>query len=326
MLGRGTRRCDAIAKEKFTVFDCFDGTLIAYFKGASNFTIEPPRSMPVPLPQVVDNIWNNVDRAYWTGVLVKRLQRVEKSMNAEARAAFAAWLPEGDVGRFARDLPRRLAQDFTATMQLLRNPEFQKLLENYPRARRAFVVAPGVEDAVSSQEIERYGLFDKAEDYLTAFSRFVRENASRVQGLGALLRAPATWSPAALQQLRDEMRRHQFDETKLRRAHRKLGHRDAADVISLVKHAAAEESPLLSAEERVATALARLEKKLTLTTEQRDWLTLIREHLIANLSLEEEDFDNIPLFANRGGAARARKVFGKELGNIIRRVNEEVAA
>jgi Type I site-specific restriction-modification system, R (restriction) subunit and related helicases len=35
MLGRGTRKCDAINKEKFTIFDCFDGTLIEYFKNTT---------------------------------------------------------------------------------------------------------------------------------------------------------------------------------------------------------------------------------------------------------------------------------------------------
>ena len=99
-----------------------------------------------------------------------------------------------------------------------------------------------------------------------------------------------------------------------------------ADVISLVKHAATEESPLLSAEERVTAALARLEKKLTLSTEQQQWLTLIREHLVKSLSLSEEDFDNQPIFANRGGAARARKLFPHQLPTLIRRINEEVAA
>ena len=99
-----------------------------------------------------------------------------------------------------------------------------------------------------------------------------------------------------------------------------------ADVISIVKHAAADESPLLSAEERVTAALARLERKLTLSTEQQQWLTLIREHLISNLSLDEADFDNQPIFANRGGAARARKLFRQQLPALIRRINEEVAA
>ena len=35
MLGRGTRRCPEIAKSHFVVFDCFDGTLIRYFRGAT---------------------------------------------------------------------------------------------------------------------------------------------------------------------------------------------------------------------------------------------------------------------------------------------------
>lgn len=32
LLGRGTRRCPDINKSHFTVFDCFDGTLLENFK------------------------------------------------------------------------------------------------------------------------------------------------------------------------------------------------------------------------------------------------------------------------------------------------------
>ena len=39
MLGRGTRKCPEINKTKFTVFDCFDGTLIEYFKNTTDFEI-----------------------------------------------------------------------------------------------------------------------------------------------------------------------------------------------------------------------------------------------------------------------------------------------
>src|SRR5262249_34490369 len=43
MLGRGTRRGEKYTdKSHFTVFDCFDGTLLAYFKAATAFTAEPP--------------------------------------------------------------------------------------------------------------------------------------------------------------------------------------------------------------------------------------------------------------------------------------------
>ena len=47
MLGRGTRLCPDIDKSKFVVFDCFDGTLIQYFRNVSSFDIEPPADEPI---------------------------------------------------------------------------------------------------------------------------------------------------------------------------------------------------------------------------------------------------------------------------------------
>jgi hypothetical protein len=85
MLGRGTRRCDDINKSKFVVFDCFDGTLIRYFRNVSSFDIAPPRGMPPTIPEIVENIWQNVDRDYHVKVLAKRLLRIDKDMSAEAR-------------------------------------------------------------------------------------------------------------------------------------------------------------------------------------------------------------------------------------------------
>jgi type I restriction enzyme R subunit len=90
MLGRGTRLCPDINKSKFVVFDCFDGTLIQYFRNVSSFDIEAPRQTPLTLPEVIENIWQNVDRDYHVRVLAKRLLRIDKDMNADARIQLAA--------------------------------------------------------------------------------------------------------------------------------------------------------------------------------------------------------------------------------------------
>ena len=66
MLGRGTRLCPDINKSKFVVFDCFDGTLIQYFRNVSSFDIEPPGRTPLTLPEVIENIWQNGDRVSLT--------------------------------------------------------------------------------------------------------------------------------------------------------------------------------------------------------------------------------------------------------------------
>ncbi|MDY0082798.1 MAG: DEAD/DEAH box helicase family protein [Ignavibacteriaceae bacterium] len=78
MLGRGTRLCPEINKEKFVLFDCFNGTLIEYFKKTTDFEIEPPQKEPLTIQQIIENIYQNVDREYHIKVLVKRLRRIEK--------------------------------------------------------------------------------------------------------------------------------------------------------------------------------------------------------------------------------------------------------
>ena len=74
MLGSGTRKCPEINKTKFTVFDCFDGTLIEYFKNTTDFEIQPPAKTPLTIPQVIENIWQNVDRDYHVRILANPTQ------------------------------------------------------------------------------------------------------------------------------------------------------------------------------------------------------------------------------------------------------------
>src|SRR6185312_5651331 len=98
MLGRGTRRGEKFAdKSHFTVFDCFDGTLLSYFKGASAMEADLPERPTRPLAEIVEDIWQNRDRAYNVRCLVRRLQRVDKEMGGDAREQFAAFVPDGDL-------------------------------------------------------------------------------------------------------------------------------------------------------------------------------------------------------------------------------------
>src|SRR5437762_13975429 len=83
MLGRGTRLCPDINKEKFTVFDCFDGTLIEYFKSVSSFQFNDTAYEPLPIEEIIRRINDNEDREYNVKIFVKRLRRIEKAMSPE---------------------------------------------------------------------------------------------------------------------------------------------------------------------------------------------------------------------------------------------------
>lgn len=331
MLGRGTRRgelyCD---KSHFVVFDCFDGTLLDYFKNATGITAEPPRREARTMAQVVEDVWANRDRSYNVRCLAKRFLRIDKQMAPEARKLFSRFISEGDIAKFARQLPRLLDEDFDGVMETLRNADFQDALENYPRPKRTFVVAEQVEDDVSSAWLlsKPKGEECKPEDCITAFTRFVKENATRIEAIEILLDRPREWGTDALSQLRErlEAASQHFTEEKLRKAHQDHYDKAFVDIISMVKHAAREEEPLLSASERVNRAFANLTAGKTFTHEQEQWLGRIRVHMMKDLSLSQEDFDSMPIFNRFGGWAKADKVFEGKLSDLIGQFNEAVAA
>jgi len=112
MLGRGTRKGERHTdKSHFVVFDCFDGTLLEYFRSATAITAEPPESDGKTVEQVIDDIWQNRDRDYSIKRLARRLRRIEKETTGDGRDLFARFIPDGDLGRFAEDLPAQLREN-----------------------------------------------------------------------------------------------------------------------------------------------------------------------------------------------------------------------
>ncbi|MCW3814444.1 DEAD/DEAH box helicase family protein [Micromonospora sp. DR5-3] len=331
MLGRGTRKGERHPdKSHFVVFDCFDGTLLEYFRNTTGMTVEPPEGDGKGLPEIIDDIWQNKDRAYNTSRLVKRLRRVDRQMSGDARELFARFIPDGDVGRFADELPGLLRGAFTETMRILRDPDFQKLLVDYPRSPRTFVVAPGVVDEVSSEWLIRgaTGQEYKPSEYLEAFASFVRKHRDQVEAISILLSRPQAWGAAPLSQLRQALTRapEHFTEANLQRAFNAAHHKALVDIISMVKRAATDTSPLLTSEERVNLAVDRVIAGRTLTDAQAKWIEYIRQHLVQNLSVDREDFEVIPVLSDHGGWGRANRVFDGRLAQLLEELNEGLVA
>lgn len=331
MLGRGTRKGEHFPdKSHFVVFDCFDGTLLEYFKKATAITAEPPQHETRTIAEIIEDIWNNRDRDYNIRRLVKRLQRIDKEMSGEARDMFAAYIPQGDMAQYASDLPRKLRAAFTETMKLLRDKAFQDLLVNYPRRQRTFWIAVETEDTVTSSWLVRGtdGKEYKPDDYLTVFAKFVKENPAQVEAIRILLGRPEDWSTSALTELRQKLAAapQRFTLENLRKAHQIHYHKALVDIISMVKHAANEEEPLYTPAERVKLAVAKISAGKAFTAEQIQWLDRIEAHLAENLTIDKDDFDAVPVFSLAGGWGRANKVFEGKLPQMIRQLNEAIAS
>lgn len=332
MLGRGTRRAPDLVpgKECFVVFDCFDGTLFEYFRSSTGMTIEPPEGDGKSVERIVEEIWQNTDRAYNTKRLVRRFQRIDKNMSGDARDLFARFVADGDIARFAEELPAKLRSDFSGTMSVLRNAEFLALVTDYPRAQRTFLVAPGVTDTVESEWLIKGGVGKeyKPEDYLKLFVDFVAEHAEEIDAINILLSRPADWGAEPLKALREALRDapQHFTELKLQKAFHATHHKALVDIISMVKRARTETSPLLTADERVSAAVQAVCAGRMLSDSQAKWMDHIRQHLIQNLSIEPGDFDIIPVLADRGGWRSADRTFDGHLAELLDELNEQLVA
>ena len=139
---------------------------------------------------------------------------------------------------------------------------------------------------------------------------------------------PKDWGTDALFELKQKLAatRYRFTVENLQMAHKVRYDKALVDIISMVKHAAREDEPLYTAEERIQRAFDRMAFFSSLTAEQQQWLDRIRAHLIANLSISKDDFDIIPIFANEGGWGIANRVFNGDLPALIRQWNETIAA
>jgi type I restriction enzyme R subunit len=329
MMGRGTRLCPEIHKTHFTAFDCFNGTLLEYFRKTTGITAEAPVKTTRTIKEIVQSIANNEDREYNIGVLSKRLQRISKNITQEGRFRFE-YILGCDIAEFPQTLFERLEQKWNETIKTLQSDAFLDLCEDYPRPEKKFIRANGAEDQVYSRIIFRAkdGRELGPQDYLQEFEKFVRMNPEHIEALEILLKRPRDFDTRQLKTLREKLATQpdslvdKFTEKNLRRAYSQ----ELADIISIVRYTA-KGGELLTAERRVDKALMKIKSGSLFTEEQNKWLDLIRRHLIENLLMEKGDIETLPIFTREGASwGKLNKIFEGKLENIIHEINEAIAA
>jgi type I restriction enzyme R subunit len=76
----------------------------------------------------------------------------------------------------------------------------------------------------------------------------------------------------------------------------------------------------------VEKAFQKVTAGKSFSPEQEQWLDAIKAHLVANLTVDQEDLDSLPLFTRRGGLSQANRVFAGTLDDLLKELNEAIAA
>jgi type I restriction enzyme R subunit len=61
------------------------------------------------------------------------------------------------------------------------------------------------------------------------------------------------------------------------------------------------------------------------TPEQREWLTMIKDHIATTVEIGWDDFDLTP-FSDKGGRVKAYTLFGQGLDNLMQELNRVLVA
>jgi len=120
---------------------------------------------------------------------------------------------------------------------------------------------------------------------------------------------------------------HAYEVLERSRVRGASGQRLLTDLVSLVRFALQKENELVPFAEGVKARFAVWlgQQGGRFTAEQVRWLEMIREQVATSVEITVDDFDEVP-FAQEGGLGRAQQVFGGKLADVLREVNEVLAA
>jgi len=320
MLGRATRLCPEINKGSFRIFDAVD-----LYPHLENLTdMKPVAADPkVTLTKLFEALAGRGDEEHKNRLreqIIVRLRRRLKKLTSEMRARYekeAGESPEDSLRRFLDGDPEALAR------WAAERPNLGPILDwtNEDGTPR-FVPISEHEDEVV--EVNRgYGNAEKPEDFLDAFTHFVRANVNRIAALKVVVQRPQELTRAELRQLRLELDAAGFTDTKIRRAWADARNEEiAASIIGFIRQAAIGD-PLIPYDERVRGAVQKILQRQAWTEVQRKWINRIGAQLEQEIVVDRAAFDAEP-FAAQGGWSRIDRVFNGELQQVVRDINENI--
>lgn len=319
MIGRATRLCPEIHKERFRIFDAVD--LYAAIQDVTD--MKPVVVNPaVTFAQLAREIAESTDddtRRQSIAELTVKLRRKARAFIGPLADTFAAAAgqPPREVLAF---LPG--ASPDAVAAWLAAHPALVPLLDRVSAAGDYRVIVSQTADQV--REVSRgYGAGrERPDDYLASFGRYLRDHGNRLPALLAVTQRPRDLTRADLRDLRLALDAAGYTEAQLQVAWRETRSEDiAATILGFIRQEALG-SPLVPYAERVDAAVRRLQKAHSFTDPQRKWLQRIAHQMKLTVVVDRTAFDE-GAFQADGGFTRIDRLFDGQLAALLGELADE---
>ncbi len=319
MLGRATRLCPDIGKERFRIFDAVDlYSAIAGMTDMKPVVVNPQVAFSTLALEILTATDEEHRRAS-LDELIAKLHRKQRTLRGPALEPFeaAAGRPPAEVLAFLRG-----ATVAEAAAWLDAHPAVIAHLDRATGGGGSRAILSLHADGVV--EVSRgYGDAKRPEDYLDGFAAFLRDNLNKLPALLVVTRRPRDLTRDDLRGLKLALAEKGFSEVSLATAWQEAKNEDiAAGIIGHIRRLALG-SPLLPYPERVDRAVGRIKKAYSLTEPQRKWLDRIAEQVKVETVVDRASLDR-GQFQAQGGFARLNKIFDGKLEALLGELADEV--
>lgn len=318
MLGRATRLCPEIEKTHFEIYDPVG--VYETLQDVSNMkpVVVNPTTSFEDLLKGLEILTSEDQIAYQIDQIVAKLQRKRRNVSKKGLEQFIALSDGNDLASFAHKLEHWTVSE--AKEHILKHREAFSVLDYDKSKRKHGRIIDDHDDKVISHT-RGYGTGQKPEDYIESFREFIQNNLNSIAALKTVCTRPTELTRKDLKALLLELDRHDFTEKQLNSAWHDMTNQDiAADIIAFIRQQAIG-STLISHEQRVKHAFAKLRLNHTFNKNQLDWLKRIEKVLLEESVLDEQIFE-VGAFRNAGGFSNIDRRFGGKLHDIITEINE----
>ncbi len=315
MIGRATRKCDEIHKDHFEIFDC-----VRLYEDLAPVT----NIHSVQTKESFESLLNGLERMDEPDMIQAQIQKIAAKLHRkmrfitpEAVEQFKDLTGGYTLPDFAEEIKTKTPEE-AKTLCLDKKEAFILLDNDHPK-RQGKIIDDHPDELL--EHTRGYGAGQKPEDYLESFGEFVRTHINDIEALKILVTRPADLTREALRSLKLELDRHSFSEQQLNSAWRAVTNQEiTADIIAFIRQQALG-SALISHEQRVKHAFAKLRLEHVFTANQRNWLDRIEKTMLEESILDESLFDR-GAYKTSGGFKMIDKRFGGTLREVIAKLNE----
>ena len=318
MMGRATRQCPKIDKTHFEIYDA-----VGVYESLNDVnTMKPvvanPNTSFNDLLDGLEKLPTEEQVKYQLDLIIAKLQRKKRNMSAKAAAHFIDLSGGLDPTQYIQSIRQMTPEE--ARARLLHNRQLFDMLNEGGLNPKRMVVISDKEDKLISHTRD-YGKGQKPEDYLEQFAEFVRTHLEEIAALNIVCTRPKELTRESLKSLKLALDREGFTEQQLNTAwHEAKNEEIAADIISFIRRHAIG-SALLSHEQRIKKAVAKLLSNHAFTKQEVNWVKRMEKYLVNESVLNVYTFDE-GAFRDSGGFDKINKAFGGQLESVVLELND----